>query len=346
MSRRFPDGRDMTERKRQEERFQAFIEQSTDIISVLEPDGSFRFMSPSTERITGYEPEALLGDIAFEHIHPDDRSRVMEKFNDAIAHPEKAKTAEFRFRHRDGSWIWLESIGNNQLDNPAIEGFVVNSRDVTKRKEYEQALERQNERLDEFANVISHDLRNPLNVAQGHVELAAEESESEHLDAATRAHERMVVLIDNLLSLAHAGESISETQAVDVSDLVTACWETVETKSAELDTTTEAVVQADPTRLRQLIENLIRNAVEHGGEDVTVSVDDLDDGFCLEDDGRGIPDGKHEQVFEARYSTTAGGTGFGLNIVKEIADAHDWDIRATKGTDGGARFEITGVDSP
>jgi signal transduction histidine kinase len=103
-------------------------------------------------------------------------------------------------------------------------------------------------------------------------------------------------------------------------------------------------VRADGTHLQRLFENLIRNAVEHGGDDVTVTIGDADGGFYIEDNGPGIPDGDRTEVFDAGYSTNSEGTGFGLSIVEQVAETHEWDIRVTEGGDGGARFEITGVE--
>ena len=77
---------------------------------------------------------------------------------------------------------------------------------------------------------------------------------------------------------------------------------------------------------------------------MTVTVGDLPDGFYIEDDGPGIPQADREEVFAAGYSTASAGTGFGLSIVNRVAQAHGWDVRVTDGSDGGARFEITGVD--
>jgi signal transduction histidine kinase len=88
----------------------------------------------------------------------------------------------------------------------------------------------------------------------------------------------------------------------------------------------------------------MRNAVEHGGDDVTVAVGALNDGFYVEDDGAGISEADREDVFEPGYSTSEDGTGFGLSIGKRVADAHGWNVRVTDGSDGGARFEIIGVE--
>lgn len=101
---------------------------------------------------------------------------------------------------------------------------------------------------------------------------------------------------------------------------------------------------ADESRLQQLLENLISNAIEHSGDDVTVTVGELDDGFYVEDNGVGIPETGRESVFEPGYSTTQDGTGFGLHIVDQVVEAHGWDIQVTTGPQGGARFEITNVE--
>ncbi|ESS07372.1 MAG: PAS sensor histidine kinase [uncultured archaeon A07HB70] len=216
--------------------------------------------------------------------------------------------------------------------------------DITERKEYERTVERQNERLDQFASVVSHDLRNPLNVADGRLSLAMEDHHSDHLIQVDRALDRMSALIDDLLSLARTGDPVTDLEPVDLAALTTSCWEHVQTADATLVTDVDRTVHADESRLHQLFANLFRNAVEHGGDDVTVTVGGLDDGFYVEDDGPGIPDDSRDDVFDAGYSTAAGGTGFGLMIAEQVADGHDWTIRIAERPAAGARFEITGVE--
>ena len=218
-------------------------------------------------------------------------------------------------------------------------------------------LQEQNERLERFASIVSHDLRNPLNVLKGSIELAADSGDRENVERARRAVEQMETMIDDLLTLARSGEAIGETTAVELSSFTTSCFETVPAERATLSVETDRTVHADETRLRQLLGNLLKNAVEHGstsggpkaddatGESVTVTVGDLDGGFYVEDDGPGIPAEKREEVFESGYSTSNGGTGFGLAIVAEVADAHGWDVCVTEGAAGGARFEFTGVEN-
>ncbi|WP_096393125.1 PAS domain S-box protein [Halorubrum trapanicum] len=206
-------------------------------------------------------------------------------------------------------------------------------------------LERQNDRLEEFAGVVSHDLRNPLEVARGRTELAREECDSDHLAAVERAHDRMTALIDDLLTLAREGDPVTDAEPVDLARVVGSCWRTVDTRDATLRSEAEGRILADEGRLRQLLENLIRNAIEHGGEDVTVTVGTLPDGFSVADDGPGIDPDRREAVFDAGHSTSQSGTGFGLRIVEQVADAHGWSVRAVESEAGGARFEVTGVES-
>ena len=216
--------------------------------------------------------------------------------------------------------------------------------DISERKQQEQELERQNERLEQFTNMVTHDLRNPLNVAQGRLELLHDESENEHLDAIARAHERMEALISDLLTLAHKGQEASDLESVKLAMVAEDCWQTVATAEATLNIDSEQSVRADRSRLRQLLENLIRNAVEHSGEEATVTVSDLEDGFYVADDGPGIPEDDREQVFNPGYSTTGDGTGFGLMIVQDICKAHGWEVTVTENEGGGARFDITGTE--
>jgi signal transduction histidine kinase len=181
-------------------------------------------------------------------------------------------------------------------------------------------------------------------VAQGHLELAGEDCDSEHLADVGRALERMDGLISDLLTLARQSNTTPSLSSLDLEGLVRTSWDTVATAQATLETDLNRTLRADESRVRQLFENLIRNAVEHGGDDVAVTIGELPDGFYVEDDGPGIPAGERGDVFEAGYSTQADSGGFGLRIVAQVVDDHGWDIEIREGAAGGARFEITGVD--
>ena len=247
---------------------------------------------------------------------------------------------------RNGQMRYFHVTQNTFSQSQSNLGSMVLLSDVTEREEYRQELERQNERLEQFASMVSHDLRNPLNVATLRVDAArSEHGHSEHLDAADSALQRMEELIDTLLALARHGQPIEETEQVSLSATAKRAWGMIESDGCELVVERDLSFQADANRLQQLFENLFRNSLNHGESVETVRVGSLDksQGFYVEDDGVGIPEDEREQVFESGYTTTPGGTGFGLAIAAEIVDAHRWTIEVTESSDGGARFEITGV---
>jgi signal transduction histidine kinase len=281
----------------------------------------------------------------------------------------------------------------DSLDGELLERAV---RYALERHRQERRLERQNERLERFASIVSHDLRNPLQVAQGRLGHVEAGETAEHLDAAVDALDRMEELVDDLLDLAREGQRVEATASVDVADIARSAWRNVEAPASDLRVDVSTAVTADDGRLTQLFENLFRNSVEHGStgnraqpgdavehgstssrtpsddavehgatghrtasgdsaahgqpsgatnghadSGVTVTVGDLPDGFYVADDGPGIPESERSDVFEAGYSTADDGTGFGLDIVREIVEAHGWTVTVAESDDGGARFEIT-----
>jgi signal transduction histidine kinase len=272
---------------------------------------------------------------------------VREQFEQLLSNPDEIASAEYRGKRAFGEWMWVESRAQNFLDEEPIDGILATLREVTERKHRERELERQNERLDEFAGVVSHDLQNPLNVVSVHPEMAAEETDNDHVREAMQSLDRMEQLVEDLLQLAQQGQAVGETEPVKLRDLAERCWRNVETAAARVEIATDATVRADSHRLRSLLENLFHNAVAHGGEDVTVTLGILDGGtgFYVADDGAGIPAEEREDIFESGHSTRNDGTGFGLAIVEQIADAHGWEVRITDSEAGGARIEITGIET-
>ncbi|WP_440771579.1 ATP-binding protein [Natronorubrum sp. DTA28] len=142
--------------------------------------------------------------------------------------------------------------------------LVSHTASVIEQLEREAVLKRQNDRLDAFASIVTHDLRNPLNVAEGRLELAREASDNEHLEDVAVALDRMDALIDDVLTLSRQGEAVRDAQSVSLSDLCETSWETVATADATLVTDIDRSIRADRSRLQALLENLFRNAVEHG----------------------------------------------------------------------------------
>ncbi|EMA03600.1 sensor histidine kinase [Haloferax denitrificans] len=272
----------------------------------------------------------------------------------------------------------------------------------THRDARETDLRRRNERLDQFASVVTHDLRNPLNVAQMRLELAREGHGTDHLSTVAEAHDRMEALIQDVLQLARVGESVGDVEPVSLATVAADAVTNTSLGASGLTVEADARLLADRGRLTAVFENLFRNSVEHGSTGrrdapgdavehgstdrrdspdetaergdrsdqsavtadtgpagaggrravadadggtpgVNVRVGPLEDGFFVEDDGPGIPPEEQDRIFESGYSTDTKGTGLGLAIVAGVADAHGWEVTATTGENGGARFEFRGV---
>lgn len=346
--------RDVSERKERErelrdlkDRFQTLFEKAPEEIAIHDSSGDIHAVNQQEIDKLGYSREELtamnVADFQGEYAQGE-----LQTLWDEIDIGETRKVAGKHVR-KDGSTypvaVWMNKININEEER--ILAFV---RDITDRKNREQELERRNERLDEFASVVSHDLQNPLNVAEGRLELAQEDCESDHLEAIGTAIDRMERITEDVLWLAREGQDIGSLDAVVVQEAIDAAWDIVADREehADLqyadDALSTATIEADDDRFRQLVENLFSNAIEHVGEDVTVTVGAVENGFYVEDDGPGIPEDRRDEVFTAGYSTSEEGTGFGLSIVKQIVEAHGWKIRVTEGAQSGARFEISGVE--
>ncbi|MFC5135135.1 MULTISPECIES: histidine kinase N-terminal 7TM domain-containing protein [Haloferacaceae] len=226
-------------------------------------------------------------------------------------------------------------------------GWVVLIGDVTTIEEQRRALAERNERLDAFAGIVSHDLRNPLSVISGYAEIARETGDPEHFERIDDTVDRMTEFLEDLLQLSRQGETVTEFEPVPLREVL----EAVETGIADDDLTVvvedgvdDAVVLADRARLGQVLDNLLRNARDHADEPVTVAVGRPSDGFYLADDGPGIPESERENVFDVGFTTRESGTGLGLTIVRDVVEAHGWSIEVTESEEGGTRFEITGVE--
>jgi len=345
--------RDITERKEYEakaqelaEEYEALLNNVEDaifLINVEESDEGIRFeferLSPSYERQTGITTEEVQGQTPREVFGEDQGAELEANYHRCVNAGEPISYQE-ELLVDEGARFWQTKLAP-VVSGDEITRLVGVTRNVTDRVERERQLRQQNERLDEFASVISHDLRNPLGVAQGRATILAEQIESEHLDPVLRNLTRMEAIVEDTLTLARQGNTISETESINLTDIVGKCWATIDTDEASIELVSETTFQGDPDRLRHVFENLFRNAVEHGGSDVTVRVGAHDHGgIYVEDDGSGIPVEKREEVLEPGHSSARGGTGFGLTIIKRIVEAHGWELSITDGSDGGARFEI------
>jgi PAS domain S-box-containing protein len=225
-----------------------------------------------------------------------------------------------------------------------VRGRLLVCRDLTAQTRERRRLRRQNARLDRFASMISHDLRNPLSVARAKVDIARESRDPAHFDDLRQAHHRMDTMIDDMLALARSETTVEDREVVAFRDLVEMAWGMLRTPDAELQNEVPADWQlaCAPDLVQNVLENLFRNAIQHNEDDVTVHVGPLSDknGFFVEDDGSGITVDDLGAIFEYGQSGSETGMGVGLAIVADLVEAHGWEISVEDGTRGGARFEI------
>jgi PAS domain S-box-containing protein len=337
------DVSDEAESEEQLSRYQALIEVLKDPVYVLDEEGQFDFVNDAFTEKFRYERDELLGN--YVSVIKDEQA-VEQGLNNLrrVLSSDEPDSVYFETEIQsksDESIPCEDHMTALPYKGDEFDGSVGILRDVSRQKERERELRRQNRRLDEFASIVSHDLRNPLAVAEGNVELLREECDSDRIDRIEQSLTRMSELIDDLLQLSRVGDDTESMESVSLAEIPNTCWQSVETGDATLQTKATRTIQADPSRLAQLFENLMRNAVEHTSQDVTITVGEVEGGFYVEDDGSGIPEDSRDDIFEAGYTTTDEGTGFGLSIVKEVAEAHGWEISIVEGSEGGARFEIT-----
>jgi PAS domain S-box-containing protein len=237
-----------------------------------------------------------------------------------------------------------DDLRSVQIWSNTVESALARLEQIDRLQEREDALTRERDRLDDFASIISHDLRNMVNIAEGHLGVAQAEDDIAKLDPVDRALDRMDDIMDDTLTLARQGETVDEREPVDISVVIANCLDVIDGKNATFTVEDECRIMADPDRLAHIFENLFRNAVDHGGADVTVTVGRTDDGLYVADTGPGVPPEDRDTIFDSGYTTREEGTGLGLRIVEQVVAAHGWSITVTESAAGGARFEISGVD--
>jgi PAS domain S-box-containing protein len=333
---------------RDKEFFEVLVQNGSDAIVSINEDSKILFANRAVDRVFGYSPDEMIGE-PLTMIMPE---RFQEAHLEAIDRYLKTgernldwNNIELPAEHRDGHEVQL-SITFEEHTYQGQRVFSGIMRDITDRVERERELERQNEQLERFASIVSHDLRDPLQTAKADVSLLEAQYDDELLDELDETLDQMDELIGDVLTLAKQGRTIGETAAVSLSAVAESAWSVAGVDSAVL-TVDDGLdtIEADRQRLETLLQNLLRNSVEHGGPDVTVTIGSLPDGFYVADDGSGFDPDAVDRLFEYGYTTEDGGTGFGLSIVESIADAHGWDVAATTSEEGGARFEFHGVTS-
>lgn len=340
------------------ERYERLVETVGDGMYALDSGGHFMTVNNGLLEMTGYSREGLLGEhvsILLDETDIERRRRTIDRLGTEPGHETEA--IEITINCKDGRRIPCENQIALLPHADSHRGTVGVIRDITERKKRERELERQNERLEAFASIVSHDLRNPLSVAQGYVDLATEHVGGlDALDNVRDALGRMEEIIGDVLALARHGQTVTDTERIQLDDIADTAWSNVTTDRASIVIDDTGSIAADRSRLLRAFENLFRNSIQHGRDDVTVRVGMLDDGedvdatdsarstgFYVEDDGPGMPETTRENAFESSFTTSEEGLGIGLWVVKEVASAHGWTVAVTESDTGGARFEFRDV---
>jgi len=366
-----------------QERLAVILRFSPAVIYSFKATGDFAatFVSESLENLFGYKPSEYLEDLNFwrERVHPEDRKIIkntMSQLRDSGTH-----AFEYRFRHKDGSYRWVNDEQHLICDIDGTPIEVVGSwNDISERKRAEQTLAKQaadlarsNTELEQFAYVASHDLQEPLRKIQAfadrlkaHSGEALDETARDYLGRMLNATERMRVLINDLLTLSRVGTSEQAFEPVDLNALGQEVVSDLEVRIQGLGATVEIgdlpTIDADPTQMRQLIQNLVSNALKFQRPDVKPVVrvraqspapgaglsHGLAGEYCqilVEDNGIGFEEKHAERIF-AVFRRLHGrgeyeGTGVGLAICRKIAERHNGDIRATSKPGEGATFIVT-----
>ena len=361
------------------ERFQALIEHSVDLIVVTDADSVIRYANPAVERVLGRRPEELVGTTVVSWLHPDDVPALAAAISAERETPGTVGEVDYRMRHADGSWRWLETTGKNLVDEPAVCGYLVTLRDISDRKAAEaerkrtaKLMEQQNVMLqeadqlkNELLSIVSHDLRTPLTSVIGYLELLRDEEaacplsseQQSYLAAVRRGADRLLALVNDVLVIARAesGKLDLVLADADLTELAREAVHALLPRAAEsgirIGVLAEESLRArvDPARIAELLENLLSNALKFtpAGGSVDVRVARRRRAVVLEvtDTGVGISadDQRHvfERFFRGKRTQAEPGIGLGLSIVKTIAEAHGGRVTVKSREHAGTTFRLS-----
>jgi PAS domain S-box-containing protein len=380
-------GIDVTERERaqeavrqSEEHWRALIEHSSDLIGILDADATLRYVSASIEPLLGFGAGEWLGCPALELVHPDDAAAVTSGLQAVLEHRDAGNPVVFRARRRDGSWRVFEGIATNLLGVKAVDGIVVNLRDVTERRAAEDALaslnrdlegrvrdrttqlEAANRELESFCYSVSHDLRAPLRHLKGFARILAEDcgafleaSGRHHLERLLRSAQQMEDLIEALLTLSRIGRADIQATAVDLSEMANEILD--ELRRSQPERAVDAaiapgiVARGDRRLLRVVLENLLGNAWKYTGQhprariEFDVREQDASPVYFVRDDGAGFDMAYADRLFapfqRLHPRERFEGTGIGLATVQRIVHRHGGRIWPEASVEGGATFHFT-----
>lgn len=366
---------EITERKQaevvlqhSERRFRALIENSSDGVTLLSANGVISYASDSTQRILGYSNEEIVGLDPMQLIHPDDQAAIGNLLHQLLGTPESVVTHEYRIRHKDGSWRWIESTINNLLAEPAVQAVVFNYRDVTERKQSEEALRQaiaelahSNSELQQFAYVASHDLQEPLRMVASYTQLLAkrykdklDDDAHEFIAYAVDGANRMQKLINDLLSYSRLSTKTRSFEPIDCEVVLSHTLNNLQIAIEENDVNIThdplPTVLGDDVQLMQLFQNLIGNAIKFRGSEpprIHIGVDSSEDQwlFCVRDNGIGMEPQYFERIFaifqRLHAKTEYVGTGIGLAVCKKVVERHGGRIWVESQPGEGSTFYFT-----
>jgi PAS domain S-box-containing protein len=348
-----------------ERRYHLLVEDSTDLISRQDPDGTCLWVSRSVQQLLGRRPSELTGRAFDELVHPSDR-RALRALLTGLADGGEDVRHTYRLHHRDGRWLWLETVlrAVRDPDTAAVSEIIGVGRDVTARVEAERALERSNADLGQFATVASHDLAEPLLLMRSAADLLLEEAgerldeEDRHrLDVIARNARKMQALIDTLLSYAAVDRTIVIHEPVDMVRVVDDALALLDARIAATGAVVRrgplAPVTGDARLLGVLLQNLLSNAMKFcdAPPRIDISCEPAPGGWLLAvaDNGIGIPAAQLRRIFgmferldRSRYP----GLGLGLATAQRIAEIHGGHISVTSQVGDGSTFEVVLPSQP
>jgi len=349
--------RDVSKRRKAEERLleserfhRAILENALDVVIVHDAQGAVQYLSPSAEWVLGYKPEKNIGRSIFDEIHPDDAGLIMETMKRMISGETSKMFLEIKARHKNGRWLDVELVTQNLLDDPAVNGFVVNLRDITDRKRAEERMLHV-ERLAAIGQVtgaIAHEMRNPLAVISA---LSREKVDTGDADGARLMAQtaKLTRLMDDILEFSRRPILKQDDLLVEV--LLKAALESAGAQAGDGAAETSVrwegnwsglKVRGDKDRLEQVFHNLLLNAFQALGGKGTITISCRREGadVCLsiEDDGPGLGEKDLGRMFEPFYTTKKLGTGLGLAISRKIVEDHGGGLKAFQGDPRGMVF--------
>ncbi|MBV0924416.1 PAS domain S-box protein [Halomicroarcula limicola] len=336
---------DITDRLRLEGEFEEILTRITDAFYALDEEFRFTHVNARAEELLQHSEEELVGENLWD-VFPSaaEIDEVWDAFHTA-RDEQKPTSYELYYDTLD---FWVEA---NLY--PSESGISVYFRDISDRIKRErkleetiEELEQSNEQLESFASMLAHEIRNPVTIGQIYSQQLSTDENPEAVEYVEEAFDRIEEMVDIMLLLTRGDGATGEREPVSLADVARDAWADVETCAAALSVDVDGEVAADETYVRHLFRNLFENAITHGGDDVTVRVERLSDGFSVADDGVGVPESDRERVFEEGYTTTGDGrgTGLGLAFVREVADVYGWDCRLTESDAGGAQVELRDVE--